>query len=255
MTAESATPTGIESTEGSSPQLPVAVASETSQAGSVSTDPSDLPLSPRGQQVKDVLDEVRRSAAVHTPPPLDEAGTMDLRLFALQSCVNARWFHPDDDAFAPLVGAKVIAAGFPEFRRDLIRDLEFINRTTPGLVGRENWHDVVHAVWKQLKLRLDAWSTYATGSKKTAREVIRLFDKHYKTPRKPTLATEQWTITDSDVLTAQDGTTTGWKSSGVQRTGTLQELARDLVDTPTKQRFIQDLEEGIEAEKRGEEAV
>ena len=203
--------------------------------------------------MKDVLDEVRRSAAVHVPPPLDPGSTQDLRLFALQSMLNARWHHPDDDTFAPLVGAKVLLAGFPEFRRDLIRDLDFINRTNPGLVGREDWQNVVHAIWKKLKFRLAAWSTYATGTPKTPLQVVALFEKHYRPKRKPMLTDEKWTITDSDVLTAKDGLSGGWQTSGVRREGTLPELARDLAAGPAKDRFVRALDADIEAEKRGED--
>ena len=175
----------------------------------------------------------------------------EIKLFAMQTLLTARWYSDDDPELSPLKGAMVLSAGWQEFRADCIRDLQCLERTCPGLFGREDWTPVVRAVWRKLKRRLRAWTITACGRPRTPREVIRLFDLYYRRPEPVTLETTKWTLTDSDALTGVDGTRRGWKTSGVERTGTLPELLQDMQEGVPKDEAANQIDEEIERNKRG----
>ena len=180
------------------------------------------------------------------------ARTWQAKLLALQSAVEIRWQGGGDPELAPLRGAMVLAAGWPEFRRDLIRDLQTLERTHPDVIGREDWSGVVHIVWRKLKTRLKGWSLQKFGRPLTPRQVISLYERYFERRRNPTLAETKWTIEESDALTGIDGTRRGWASSGTVREGTLTEIASDLQDGPMRTQTLRMLDEAVDAEKRGE---
>ena len=170
--------------------------------------------------------------------------------FVLHAAVNARWDGDCsmDPELAPLRGALVLSAGWKEFRRDLIRDLDAFGRMHPDVIGREDWSRVVRAVWGRLHTRLRAWSLSRFGLPLSPRQVIKVYERFHKQRKRLTLANTAFDITDTDEV---DGTRKGWQSSGTKRTGTLPELMRDLPEGPGKDRVVREVDAAIAEQERG----
>lgn len=168
--------------------------------------------------------------------------------FILHAAVNARWDGDCsmDPELSPLRGAMVLAAGWKEFRRDLIRDLDAFGRTHPDVVGREDWSRVARAVWRRLHARLRAWSLKSFGFALSPRQVIKVYE-HYQKTKRLTLENTTFEIRDTDEV---DGTRKGWQSSGTERVGTLPEIMRDLPEGVGKDRVVAEVDAAIAEQKQ-----
>lgn len=205
-------------------------------------DPEVDPGPPRGE-----------SAAVIVPADgLDMAmRTQQAKLFALHSLVQERWFYPDNEELSPLKAALIIKAGWYEFRRDIIRELDALNRMHPDLIGREDWSDVAKSVWRRLRKRLAVWSYSQTGQVLTPKRIIKLFEMFYSRKSPLSMATTKFVVEDTDAISAIDGTQRGWQSSALRREGTIAELAADAAPSIAKDEMMNQIDESLEDEKAG----
>ena len=179
------------------------------------------------------------------------ARTAQAKLFALHALLEERWTHPDNEELSPLRGALILSEGWSEFRRDIIRELDALNRMHPDLIGREDWSDVARSVWRRLRKRLFAWSVKQLGRPQTPRQVIALFEKFYHRKSPLAMATTKFTVEDTDAISGIDGTQRGWQSSGLRREGTIAELAADAAPSVAKDELLNQIDESLEDEKAG----
>ena len=208
----------------------------------------------------DAGDGDSRAPAVHAQRVIEayEAGA---RAGIVEDLVNHYWSYPKTRAYPngnaqldPYNTAKVILGGKAAFRRRCVPDLRERYRANEHIQGDVDPTSDYRQIWFRLNIRLKLW---CAGMCKRPwwgpADVVRLFESKYRgrDPLKP-MAKEKWIIEEQG---ANSSTAKAWKSSGLRREGTFDEILSDLDLTPSelnRERAIwrEQCEAGDENQKR-----
>ena len=173
--------------------------------------------------------------AVHTPASsrLAEAEAVGM---AFDCLVETRWCDPVDPQLNPYRGARLLAAGWSEFRTDWANDLREMARLDPNICGRINPDLTARAGWMLIVKRLKDFGRRAAGRVLKPAEVIEIYEKTYRPPEKrPALRDSVFEI---ERRNPSPGGVDGFRGSATAREGTLSEICSDIMDRDTRENTL-----------------